>query len=103
MNKNLLKGILLGIVISILIAFAFAAIYDYCPNVARLIWSDYYTKFKNIPIHEDSIFDENDIVGEIPLEQFSKTHVCEIWDGEPTQLSGLFTYDFDTETWIWCQ
>lgn len=69
------------------------------------IWFNWFRPVKHkieIDIHEDNIFDDS-IIGSIPMEYFSKTHVCELWDGEPTQLSGLFTYDFDTDQWIWCQ
>lgn len=98
-EKGFLKGLFLGVLGVVLLVIAFG---DYVPAVVRMIWPN-SAKFKNIPVHEDSIFDEH-IVGEIPHEQFSKTHVCEIWNGEqPAPMSGIFTYDIVTESWIWCQ
>ena len=101
MKKNFFKGLIIGMMIVNVVVIAFGAIYDYVPSLAQKIWPD-SVKFKKIPIHEDNIFDD-EIIGEIPMKYFSKTHVCEIWDGEPHMISGLFTYDFETDRWIWCQ
>ena len=101
MKKNFVLGMLLGASIIIAIIIALGAIYDCVPSVARMIWPE-SAKFKEIDIHQSDIFDE-EIIGSIPMNYFTKTHVCELWDGEPTTVFGLFTYDFDIEQWIWCQ
>lgn len=93
----------------VLLGIAFGAIYDYCPGLARLIWPN-HGKFKEILIYKD-LFDEEYPVGSIPQEYFNQTHVCEIWGVEgvddanldPVRVSGIFTYDFDIDRWIYCQ
>lgn len=101
MNKKFFLGIVVGIIIMIATVVILGYIYDYEPSVAQVIWPN-SVKFKNVPIHEDNIFDET-IIGSIPMEYFTKTHVCEIFDGEPMMVSGVFTYDFDLDKWIYCQ
>ena len=101
MNKNFFKGMIAGVAIVIVIVIALGAIYDYMPEMAQKIWPD-SVKFKTVSIHEDNIFDDT-VIGEIPMQYFSKTHVCELWDGDPAMVSGIFTYNLDIDQWIWCQ
>ena len=103
MKKNFGIGMLFGALIVVLIVIALGAIYDYNENLAKVIWPD-SRKFTEIPIHEESIFDEN-IIGAIPAKYIDKTHVCELLpEGRtPYEFSGIFTYDFDVNRWIYCQ
>ena len=101
MNKNFFIGVVCGIVMIITVVVALGAIYDYVPEVARIIWPD-SIRYKEIEIHQESIFDE-EVIGSIPMNYLTKTHICEIWDGEPKMVSGLFLYEFDTDEWVWCQ
>ena len=103
MNKEMLKGIIVGIVAMLTIVCALGAIYDYCPSIARVIWPN-SIRHREIKVHENSIFDE-EVIDIIPTVYADQMHTCYLLDeGQiPYEFTGWFRFDFGRDRWIYCQ